>query len=486
MKTKFLIAFVSVFLGYTFTYAQVNCSTELSLFNDSAKAEIYDDAMPRYKKLITECPKEGLAIYQRAEIMFEDMIDDLKDQIDDLEKSIKKTPDETTKEKLTAEKIVLDSEKKELARMEIKNFELRLEHFPKKSPEGKILVEIGKVMYENQVGTVEEMFNYFNDAWNKDPDEFKDPKGLYIYFLLFDKLEDADKKSVNDLFVKYDEIISQIERMENDQAVVAKPLVTKQENQEQLTSKEARKLSNSGIYLRNYALIKKGINNVLGQKADCDNLIPMYNADFEEKKTDKEWLKVAASKMSGKDCTSDPLFFNLVEALHELEPSARTAFYLGRLAAEKKDMNKALEYYKNAAELAEDPLDKAKDYFTIAEVYKDRGAFSSARKYYELALDNKPSMGIAYLRIAAMIAGSANDCGNTTFEKRAVYWKAANYARRAASVDAALKDNATETASSYEQRAPSKSDIFQEGMQGKTVSFSCWVGGSVKVPVLGN
>jgi hypothetical protein len=93
-------------------------------------------------------------------------------------------------------------------------------------------------------------------------------------------------------------------------------------------------------------------------------------------------------------------------------------------------------------------------------------------------------MGISYLRIAAMIAGSANDCGDTTFNKRAVYWKAANYARRAASVDASLKDNANETASSYEQRAPSKSDIFQEGMQGKTVTFSCWVGGSVKVPNL--
>jgi tetratricopeptide (TPR) repeat protein len=210
----------------------------------------------------------------------------------------------------------------------------------------------------------------------------------------------------------------------------------------------------------------------------------MYSKDFEEKKTDKEWLRVAASKMSGKDCTSDPLFFKLVEALHELEPSARTAFYLGRLAAENNDMNKALEYYKNAAELEEDPLDKAKDYFTIAEVYKDRGSYSSARKYYQLALDSKPSMGIAYLRIAAMIAGSANDCGNTTFEKRAVYWKAANFARRAASVDASLRDNATETANSYEQRAPSKSDIFQESMEGKTVSFSCWVGGSVKVPQL--
>lgn len=458
MKTKLFLLFVAGLMGFNTLLAQ-ECDKNLSLFNSSAKAGIFQDALPKYKQLIQECPSINIALYQRADKMFEEMIEEAREAND-------------------------EAKVKELAQMEIENLKLRLEHFPDKSPKGKIFVDIGKVMYENKIGSVDDMFKYFDDAWKQDPDNFKDPKGLYIYFLLYDKLEDADKKSINDLFVKYDEIINQIERMENDQAIVAKPLVTKQENQEKLSSKEARQLKNSAIYLRNYALIKKGINNVLGQKADCDNLIPMYTKDFEEKKTNKEWLRVAASKMSGKDCTSDPLFFKLVEALHELEPSARTAFYLGRLAAENNDMTKALEYYKNAAELEEDPLDKAKDYFTIAEVYKTRGSFSSARKYYQLALDSKPSMGIAYLRIAAMIAGSANDCGNTTFEKRAVYWKAANFARRAASVDASLRDNATETASSYEQRAPSTSDIFQEGMEGQTVSFSCWVGGSVKVPQL--
>lgn len=461
MKTKLILLFAASLLSFNNLTAQgaTECNKELSLFNDSAKAGIFQDALPRYKTLIKDCPKINIALYQRADKMFEEMIEKAEEAGD-------------------------DAKVKELAEMEIEAFKLRLEHFPDESPKGKIFVDIGKVMYENKIGSVDDMFKYFDDAWTQDPDNFKDPKGLYIYFLLFDKLEDTDKKSINELFVKYDEIINQIERMENDQAVVAKPLVTKQQDQEKLTSKEARKLKNSGIYLRNYALIKKGINNVLGQKADCDNLIPMYTKDFEEKKTDKEWLSVAASKMSSKDCTSDPLFFKLVEALHELDPSARTAFYLGRLAAQNNDMNKALEYYKNAAELEEDPLDKAKDYFTIAEVYKNRGAKSSARKYYQLALDNKPSMGIAYLRIAAMIASSANDCGNTTFEKRAVYWKAANFASRAASVDASLRDNASETADSYQQRAPSKSDIFQEGMQGKTVNFSCWVGGSVKVPNL--
>ena len=60
--------------------------------------------------------------------------------------------------------------------------------------------------------------------------------------------------------------------------------------------------------------------------------------------------------MNAKDCTSDPLFFKLVESLHDLDPSAKTAFYLGRLAKANGDANKALDFYKDAAELEENAL----------------------------------------------------------------------------------------------------------------------------------
>jgi len=458
MKTKLTVLIVIAFLGFNNSVAQ-ECTKNLSLFNDSAKAGIYQDALPRYNKLIKECPTVNIALYQRADKMLDDLVDKAEDSGD-------------------------KAKQKEYAQMMIDNIKLRMQNFPNKTPFGKYNAEIGKIMYENGLGSLDEQFKYFEESWKKDSENFKSPKGLYIYFLLYDKEVDAGKKPINELFVKYDEIISQIERMENEQAVVAKEILEKQQNGEKLSSKEKRKEKNAGIYLKNYALIKKGINKVLGDKADCDNLIPMYNKTFEEKKSDKDWLRIAASRMNAKDCTSDPLFFKLVEALHDLEPSAKTALYLGKLAKQNGDMNKALEYYNNAADLEEDPLDKANVYYAIAEVYKKRNSYSSARKYYNLALDNKPSMGIAYLRIASMIASSANDCGSNTFDKRAVYWKAADYARKAASVDASLKSNALETANSYQQRAPSKSDIFQQGMQGKTVSFSCWVGGSVRVPNL--
>ncbi len=69
-------------------------------------------------------------------------------------------------------------------------------------------------------------------------------------------------------------------------------------------------------------------------------------------------------------------------------------------------------------------------------------------------------------------------------KRRAIYWKAANMARKAGRVDPSLSGRAGQAAASYSAKAPSKTDIFNEGMAGKSVTFSCWVGGSVKVPNL--
>jgi len=88
------------------------------------------------------------------------------------------------------------------------------------------------------------------------------------------------------------------------------------------------------------------------------------------------------------------------------------------------------------------------------------------------------------LLIASLYASSANDCGSTSFEKRAMYWKAADVARQAGRVDPSLASRSARAVESYMSKVPSREMIFSENMAGKTVTFNCWVGGSVKVPSL--
>jgi len=144
----------------------------------------------------------------------------------------------------------------------------------------------------------------------------------------------------------------------------------------------------------------------------------------------------------------------------------------------------ALKYYEESIILEEDNYKKAKILMKIANKFKANGRKSSARNYANKALGYQPSLGRAYLLIASLYAESANQCGDSQFNKRAVYWLAEKTARKAGKVDASLKKIVTQTINSYGGRAPSKTDIFTEGNEGTTISFNCWIKRSIKVPSL--
>lgn len=456
MKFKIAFTLLGVFFAFNMASAQ-DCNVTLSLFNESAKVNNFSDAYPKYKQLLENCSDSNILIYQRGEKMLEGMIDE-----------------EETEER-----------KMELVQEYIDNQMMRLEKFPNKTKKADIYADVAMIKYKNEVGSLEERLEAFEKVVEIDKDNFASPVALYAYFRIANDLNDTGERDIQFLFDKYDEVIELIETQENEKAAEAKPLIEKQEAQEELTSRESRIIKNSEIYLRNYSKIKGSVNSLLGSKADCDNLIPLYNKDFEEKKTDVNWLRNANERLSAKDCTEDPLFFKVSEALHQMEPSANSAYSLGQLAEAEGNRKKALEYLNEAAELATDKSRKSRIYYRIANNYKAQGSYSQARTYYRRALDNKPSLGVAYLKIAEMYAKSANDCGNTVFEKRAVYWLAADYAARAGRVDPSISSNASGAAESYKGRAPQKSDIFQEDAAGTKISFSnCWIGESVTVPTL--
>jgi tetratricopeptide (TPR) repeat protein len=451
MKTKAILLSTVLFLTIGGTInAQEKCATLGSLFIEPAKAKNYEGALPHYDKLVAECPTYSMATYQYAEKMFKHFIE--------------------------------KGDKSKIASLD-KVYNLRMQYYPSKTKEGELMMKMAQVKFDNDMGTKMEQFNAFDAAYKKDEDEFTSPKSLYTYFSLAVDLFNAGEKPIEDVFDLYDVVIEKIEKEEGKLAQGLTQLIDKQEAGTKLSSKEERKLNAYEKNLSAYGTVKGSVDGKLGQLADCPNLIPLYEKDFDTKKNDVTWLRRAAGRLSAKDCDT-PLFFKLVQQLHTMEPSAKSAYYLGKLAEKDGKGSTALDYYNQAADLETNPSDKAKVYYSIAENFRKKGSFGQARSYYLKMVDVKPSAGIAYLKIANMIANSANSCGSTVFEKRAIYWKAAEYADRAARVDGSIAGNARSTANAYRERAPQKSDIFSEGMGGKTITFNCWVGGSVKVPSL--
>ncbi|QLE00673.1 hypothetical protein HX109_03500 [Galbibacter sp. BG1] len=444
-------------LGVAFvTFGQAQnpeCPQNLSIFAEHAKVKNYDAAYEPWKMVYENCPELHYATF-----LFGEKI--LKDKIES---------DPANKDKYI--KMLTDVYKK------------GPEYFPKKFTVTNANIDAALLMYDQKLGSDEEIYNLLDKAFKEDSDGFKNPKALYLYFSTLVDLHDAGKKDLQEVFDTYDAVTGKIAEENQELGETIVKLVPK-EDEGTLSSKEKKVLAAARQNGENYEKISSSVDSKLGKLADCDNLIPLYQKNFEAHKTDANWLKSAAGRMDEKDCTGDPLFVKLVEALDKIEPSASSKYYLGSLYEEQGNSSKALEFYKQSIDLETDPIKKSKKLTNVANKAAKRGQKSTARNYAQQALDLNPANGTPYLIIASLYANSANECGSTTFEKRAIYWKAAQVARKAGQVDPSLSSRSSQAAASYEGRAPSKQDIFSADMAGKIINFNCWVGGSIKVPNL--
>ena len=461
MRKIVFVLIVLFFSNIQFSQSKEECFANLSIFAEYAKVKNYKAAYQPWLELKKQCPDLNSAIYVLGERML---------------KSFIKSSDDTAKLQFQNDLVNLYDE--------------WLQYFPKSkrgvSEVGKILAIKAQTMLDYKLASDSEIVQIYDDAFKNDPKSFKSPKGLYNYFKLYFKMYKSDDQDVSleEVFDKYEELTEKFEYEMGAYTAKLDLILKKEENSTPLSSREIR---NKKVYEVNMVACNTYLNNlnaIIAKESTCENLIPLYRKNFDSFKSDSVWLNRAASRMDSKDCSDDPLFVELVEALHELNPSANSAYYLGLLNDKKGDSKLAIEYYNESIDLETDNLKKAKTLYKIALKFKKSGQFSKSRTYANKALKYQPSMGKAYLLIGNLYASSANNCGTSQFEKRSIYWLALKEAKKAASVDASVRKLANKTAASYEGRAPSKTDIFSEAMGGKKISFNCWIGKSVTVPSL--
>ncbi|WP_054558289.1 tetratricopeptide repeat protein [Croceitalea dokdonensis] len=456
MKKTLYLTIIAVCMSMGLSNAQAQnpeCMTNLSIFAEHAKVKNYDAAYEPWKMVWNTCPDLNKATFSYGERI-------LKHKI---------------KNSSGADK---DGHEQDLMKL----YDDSHKYFPAKFSKVDVLTDKANYKSDNNLASDEQLYDMIKPLFDSDLKSFKNPKVLYIYFSSLVNLHNAGKKDLQEVFDVYDDVTEQNEVINKSYTDRINTYLQKEEAGT-LTSKDKRNL---GVYTRNSELLGKvsgSIDAKLGQLADCENLIPLYNKSFDSKKNDVQWVKKAVSRMFSKECTDDPLFSKMVEVQAELDPSADVYVYLGTLKSKANDKNGAIADFNKAVELETDNFKKSRILYRIATIVR-RSSKSQARNYAQKAIDANPSNGRAYLLIANLYAGSANDCGSTVFEKRAIYWKAAEMARRAGRVDPSLKGRANQTAASYEAKAPDKTMIFNADMSGKTVTFSCWVGGSVKVPNL--
>lgn len=456
---KCLLIIYSLTINYVDAQSE-ECLNNLSIFAEAAKIKNYDAAYETWLLVLNECPKLNLAIYSYGERI--------------LKHKIKNSSGEDQQ-----------SFKKDL----ISLYDKWIINFPKRkgvSKVGNILSTKAQALIDYKMADNATVYKVFDEAYKKDPSSFTNPKGLYNYFDTLYKQYKSPNTTVSTehLFNMYDEISEKFEFESTNLARKLDKILIKEDNSDPLTKREIKNKRVYDVNSRAIGIFLSNLDAIVAIEATCENLVPLYQKNFEDNKTDPIWLKRAASRMDSKECSDNPLFVTLVEALHTLDPSADSAYYLGLLNDKKGKSTEALKYYEESISLETDQYKKAKILYKIAVKFKNSGRKQSSRRYAQKALRNQPSMGRAHLLIASLYASSANDCGDNQFNKRAIYWLAADIARKAGRVDASIKKLATRTAQSYMGRAPSKTDIFSEANEGSKITFNCWVGASVTVPKL--
>jgi len=462
MKTKITLLVALLFLGFNFATAQGNEQdmNSLSIFSEYAKAKNYDAAYGPWMELRKRNPKFNRAIFTYGERILDHKIENSSG----------------------AEQVGFIND---LVAM----WQERRTHFASKTDEGEFLAKACQLQYdyrkELNMSDVE-LYDCFDNAYKTDEATFTNPKSLYTYFKLMVNLYDAKAKSAEQLFTKYDEISEKVEAEVKNYTKLLNKYVPAGDTDEEpkLSKKDARIVRSYTTYLKAYDQISSGMDKDLGDRANCENLIPLYNRNYEENKNDGLWLQRAMNRLYTKSCTDDPIFVKIVAQKNKLDPNASTAYYLGILKDKEGDADAALTYYNQAVELEQDNYEKGKILYRIAAGFKKKGSYGQARSYYYKALEANPSMGKAHLAIAQMYASSANSCGTDNFTKRAVYWLAAQEARKAGRVDGNLSKDAANTAANYMAKAPSKSEVFSSGRSGETIKIGCWIGRSVTVPKL--
>lgn len=454
----FLIVLLFTFEIYAQT--ELECKTKLSIFHEAVKAKKYDAAYEPWLYVKDNCPDLNLAIYSDGEKILKHKIENSKGEV-----------------QLRFVSSLLDL------------WSLRNQHFKNDTPQGEFDAKACQLQYDYKdvLGkTTLELFECFDATFSSHKETFTHPKSLYTYFSLMVELFDVSEKSATELFETYDDVSEKTEVEIQNYSEKLNALIGEIDNRETLTNSEENKKKAYESYLKNYALIHNNMNVVVDKRATCENLIPLYIKDFEAHQNDSIWLKRSVSRMYHKDCTDDNLYETLVKQYDKVAPSADTKVYVATLLFKKGKDEEAYKYLEQAHKLEKRPYKKANISFRIGAILKAKGQYYKARNFLSEALELNPSNGKPYFYIAGMYAESAKDkgCGKDNFHQRAVYWLAAEEAKKASRVDPTLQSSVKAYVDNYLAKAPTKEEIFLSGLAGKTIKIGCWINRSIKVPTI--
>jgi tetratricopeptide (TPR) repeat protein len=220
----------------------------------------------------------------------------------------------------------------------------------------------------------------------------------------------------------------------------------------------------------------------------CTDLINIFTPKFNQNTGDIELLKKITTLLEKRGCEDSDLFANASENLYTKEPSSRAAYNLARLFLKREEFEKAGDYYKKAIELAEDPGEKSTYLYQLALLeFTKFDQYSSSRAHALEAAKLKPDWGDPYILIGNLYASSSKLCNEDELQQSSVFWVAVDQYIKAKTVDPSKTDEANELINRYSQYFPNAEDAFFFGYQnGQEYTVGCWINETTRVRTRSN
>ena len=231
------------------------CTTNLSIFVENAKVKNYEAAYTPWKMVYDQCPD-----LNRATFVYGERI--LKDKI--------KNSSGADKDAFIADLLNL--------------YDDNMKYFPKKAKYGAMETKKTMLKYDNKMLSNVEVYEGLSKAFTKDRANFKNPKALYLYFSSLVDLNAEGKKELQEVFDVYDDVTEKIEE-ENKKLTAKISKLLPKEEAGTITTKEKKILKAATTNSKSFGKIAGSIDTKLGKLADCDNLIPLYQKNFEQTKS---------------------------------------------------------------------------------------------------------------------------------------------------------------------------------------------------------
>ncbi|MBL7904227.1 MAG: hypothetical protein JNL22_04320 [Bacteroidales bacterium] len=415
----------SVAKGPKYGSDSATCVMHLSLYREFYKQKNFKDAFPHWRWVFRSCPLASQNVYIDGVKMVSARIDEAKDA----------------------------AKKEALIDTLMMVYDQRITYFNR---EGYVLGRKGTDLYTYRPDKTEQIYQILKKSVDLSGNKSEGGPLVY-YFRSIIGMVDLQKLDKSAIVDGYDQISQIIDHNIKENAGKAEKLAS-------------------------WENIKGNIESTFEPYATCPDLISMYEKKYAESPEDVELLRKITTILERKDCTKEDLFFKATESLHKLEPSAQSAFLMGKLSLQKDQASKAADYMQEAANLFEDSADKIKALEILASINFSQRNFSQARTNAQKIIQLNPNYGKAYLLIGDLYAASASMCTGDDLGGSTVYWVAVDKYQKARSVDPSVEEEASAKISQYSRHYPKASDLFFRDMvEGTSYTVGCWINESTTI-----